>query len=143
MTGQRKEKCTSAEQAGLAMIKKEIEEQLQGSPCVALLCGSDPLLTVGSRTSSQQVQGTAPVGLSGPWNRGTSRLQGQGATRAILPPAPSWGIPTPALCFSAPAEERSCSWLKPWVFLVSVLAIKTAFVAICLGECQGLLTHPG
>ncbi|XP_054044748.1 C-type lectin domain family 4 member E-like isoform X1 [Rissa tridactyla] len=33
---------------------------------------------------------------------------------------------------AAPAEERSCSWLNPWVFLVSVLAIKTAFVIICL-----------
>uniref|UniRef100_A0A8C3JF51 Uncharacterized protein n=1 Tax=Calidris pygmaea TaxID=425635 RepID=A0A8C3JF51_9CHAR len=32
---------------------------------------------------------------------------------------------------AAPAEERSCSWLNPWVFLVSVLAIKTAFVTIC------------
>ncbi|XP_054676629.1 C-type lectin domain family 4 member E-like isoform X1 [Grus americana] len=33
---------------------------------------------------------------------------------------------------AAPVEERSCSWLKPWVFLVSVLVIKTAFVTICL-----------
>ncbi|XP_009704369.1 PREDICTED: C-type lectin domain family 4 member D-like, partial [Cariama cristata] len=32
----------------------------------------------------------------------------------------------------SPAEERSCPWLNPWVFLVSVLAIKTAFVIICL-----------
>ncbi|KAM6382923.1 LOW QUALITY PROTEIN: C-type lectin domain family 4 member E-like [Alca torda] len=33
---------------------------------------------------------------------------------------------------AAPAEERSCSWLNPCVFLVSVLAIKTAFVIVCL-----------
>ncbi|KAM6144577.1 C-type lectin domain family 4 member D-like [Phoenicopterus ruber ruber] len=33
---------------------------------------------------------------------------------------------------AAPAEERSCSWLNPWIFLVSVLAIKTAFVTVCL-----------
>ncbi|XP_030315381.1 C-type lectin domain family 4 member E isoform X1 [Calypte anna] len=33
---------------------------------------------------------------------------------------------------SAPAEERRCSWLNPWVFLVSVLVIKTAFITICL-----------
>ncbi|XP_075618538.1 C-type lectin domain family 6 member A isoform X3 [Balearica regulorum gibbericeps] len=33
---------------------------------------------------------------------------------------------------TAPVEERSCSWLKPWVFLVSVLVIKTALVTICL-----------
>uniref|UniRef100_A0A8D0F4J3 Uncharacterized protein n=1 Tax=Strix occidentalis caurina TaxID=311401 RepID=A0A8D0F4J3_STROC len=33
---------------------------------------------------------------------------------------------------AAPAEERSCSWMKPWVFLVSALAIKTAFVTIYL-----------
>ncbi|KAM6309799.1 C-type lectin domain family 4 member E-like [Podargus strigoides] len=33
---------------------------------------------------------------------------------------------------SAPAKERSCSWLNPWVFLAAVFAIKTAFVTICL-----------
>uniref|UniRef100_A0A8C0EIS9 C-type lectin domain-containing protein n=1 Tax=Bubo bubo TaxID=30461 RepID=A0A8C0EIS9_BUBBB len=33
---------------------------------------------------------------------------------------------------AAPAEERSCSWMKPWVFLVSALAIKTALVTIYL-----------
>ncbi|XP_017685564.1 PREDICTED: C-type lectin domain family 4 member E-like [Lepidothrix coronata] len=33
---------------------------------------------------------------------------------------------------AAPAEERSCSWLNPWVFLISVLVIKTAFVTVCL-----------
>ncbi|KAM9388191.1 C-type lectin domain family 4 member E-like [Phaethornis superciliosus] len=43
-----------------------------------------------------------------------------------------WRIPTLAFCFSAPAEERRCSWLNPWVFLVSVLVIKTAFITICL-----------
>ncbi|XP_028941907.1 C-type lectin domain family 4 member E [Antrostomus carolinensis] len=32
----------------------------------------------------------------------------------------------------APAEERSCSWLNPWVFLVSALVIKMAFVTVCL-----------
>ncbi|XP_009870737.1 PREDICTED: C-type lectin domain family 6 member A-like, partial [Apaloderma vittatum] len=33
---------------------------------------------------------------------------------------------------AAPREERSWSWLKPWFFLVSIFAIKTAFVSICL-----------
>ncbi|KAK2537722.1 Clec4c [Columba guinea] len=32
----------------------------------------------------------------------------------------------------APAEDRSCSWQNPWVFLVSVLAIKTVFLTICI-----------
>ncbi|XP_030814456.1 C-type lectin domain family 4 member E-like [Camarhynchus parvulus] len=33
---------------------------------------------------------------------------------------------------AAPAEERSCSWLNIWVFLIFALAIKAAFVIICL-----------
>ncbi|XP_014115232.1 PREDICTED: C-type lectin domain family 4 member D-like isoform X2 [Pseudopodoces humilis] len=33
---------------------------------------------------------------------------------------------------AAPAEERSCSWLNIWVFLIFALAIKAAFVTICL-----------
>ncbi|XP_061844810.1 C-type lectin domain family 4 member E [Colius striatus] len=33
---------------------------------------------------------------------------------------------------AGPAEERSCSWLKPWVFFISVLVIKTVFVTVCL-----------
>ncbi|XP_026719824.1 C-type lectin domain family 6 member A-like [Athene cunicularia] len=33
---------------------------------------------------------------------------------------------------AAPAEERSCSRMKPWIFLVSALAIKTALVTIYL-----------
>ncbi|XP_027761880.1 C-type lectin domain family 4 member E-like [Empidonax traillii] len=33
---------------------------------------------------------------------------------------------------AAPAEERSCSWLNPWVCLISALVIKTAFVTVCL-----------
>nr|XP_009936169.1 PREDICTED: C-type lectin domain family 4 member E-like [Opisthocomus hoazin] len=33
---------------------------------------------------------------------------------------------------AAPTEERSCSWLNPWVFFVSALVIKTAFVTVCL-----------
>ncbi|XP_074757251.1 C-type lectin domain family 4 member D-like [Athene noctua] len=33
---------------------------------------------------------------------------------------------------AAPAEERSCSWMKPWLFLVSALAIKTALVTVYL-----------
>ncbi|KAM6438696.1 C-type lectin domain family 4 member E-like [Rhynochetos jubatus] len=39
------------------------------------------------------------------------------------------GIVSPGT--AAPAEERSCSRLNPWVFLVSVIAIKTAFVTVC------------
>ncbi|XP_064297542.1 C-type lectin domain family 10 member A-like [Phalacrocorax carbo] len=34
----------------------------------------------------------------------------------------------------APADKRSCSWLNPWFFLVSVLAVKIAFVTVCLEE---------
>ncbi|XP_030335735.1 C-type lectin domain family 4 member E-like isoform X3 [Strigops habroptila] len=33
---------------------------------------------------------------------------------------------------AASAEERCCSWLNPWVFIASVLAIKTTIVTICL-----------
>uniref|UniRef100_A0A8B9N266 Uncharacterized protein n=1 Tax=Accipiter nisus TaxID=211598 RepID=A0A8B9N266_9AVES len=33
---------------------------------------------------------------------------------------------------TGPEEERSCSWLNSWVFLASVLVIKTAFVTACL-----------
>ncbi|XP_038008824.1 C-type lectin domain family 4 member E-like [Motacilla alba alba] len=33
---------------------------------------------------------------------------------------------------AAPAEERGCSWLNIWVFLIFVLAVKAAFVALCL-----------
>ncbi|XP_059321925.1 C-type lectin domain family 4 member E-like isoform X1 [Ammospiza nelsoni] len=33
---------------------------------------------------------------------------------------------------ATPAEERGCSWLNIWVFLIFALAIKTAFVTICL-----------
>ncbi|XP_065509380.1 C-type lectin domain family 6 member A-like [Caloenas nicobarica] len=33
---------------------------------------------------------------------------------------------------AAPAEDRSCSWQNPWVFLVSALAIKTVFLTICI-----------
>uniref|UniRef100_A0A8D0F8R6 C-type lectin domain-containing protein n=1 Tax=Strix occidentalis caurina TaxID=311401 RepID=A0A8D0F8R6_STROC len=36
---------------------------------------------------------------------------------------------------AAPAEERSCSWMKPWVFLVSALAIKTHLTAF--GQMEG------
>ncbi|XP_056342417.1 C-type lectin domain family 6 member A-like [Oenanthe melanoleuca] len=32
----------------------------------------------------------------------------------------------------APTEERSCSWLNIWVFLMFALPIKAAFVTICL-----------
>uniref|UniRef100_A0A8D0FCY5 Uncharacterized protein n=1 Tax=Strix occidentalis caurina TaxID=311401 RepID=A0A8D0FCY5_STROC len=38
---------------------------------------------------------------------------------------------------AAPAEERSCSWMKPWVFLVSALAIKTAFHLTAFGQMEG------
>uniref|UniRef100_A0A663LT36 Uncharacterized protein n=1 Tax=Athene cunicularia TaxID=194338 RepID=A0A663LT36_ATHCN len=44
---------------------------------------------------------------------------------------------------AAPAEERSCSRMKPWIFLVSALAIKTALVTIYLGGFQGLLIPMG
>lgn len=136
VTGQRKQECSLRRvQAGF-VIKSEIKKQLQGSPHIAQLCGSDPLLMMGSRTWLQQDLVMAPVGLPSPWNKGTSRLLGYRATWVILAPTLDWGIPTLALCFSAPAEERSCSWLNPWVFLVSVLAIKTAFVTICLGGFQ-------
>ncbi|XP_058693497.1 C-type lectin domain family 4 member D-like isoform X4 [Poecile atricapillus] len=50
----------------------------------------------------------------------------------MLPPALGSDMLTLALCFSAPAEERSCSWLNIWVFLIFALAIKAAFVTICL-----------
>ncbi|XP_038008743.1 C-type lectin domain family 4 member E-like isoform X3 [Motacilla alba alba] len=33
---------------------------------------------------------------------------------------------------AAPAEERGCSWLNVWVFLIFALAVKAAFVALCL-----------
>ncbi|KAM7065499.1 C-type lectin domain family 4 member E-like isoform 2-T3 [Acridotheres tristis] len=33
---------------------------------------------------------------------------------------------------AAPAEERSCSWLNIWVFLIFALAIKAVFVTLCL-----------
>ncbi|XP_039913089.1 C-type lectin domain family 4 member E-like [Hirundo rustica] len=33
---------------------------------------------------------------------------------------------------AAPAEERSCSWLNIWLFLLFALAIKAALVTICL-----------
>ncbi|XP_063006384.1 C-type lectin domain family 4 member E-like [Melospiza melodia melodia] len=33
---------------------------------------------------------------------------------------------------AAPAEERGCSWLNIWVFLIFALAIKAAIVTICL-----------
>lgn len=137
VTGQRKEECSLGRvQAGL-VIKSEIKEQLQGTP---LLYESDPLLMPGSRIWLQQDLITASVGVPMPWNKGSSRLLGYGA---ILPLALGWRIPILALCFSAPAEERSCSWLNPWVFLVSVLAIKTAFVTVCLGGFQGLLISLG
>ncbi|XP_068022170.1 C-type lectin domain family 6 member A-like [Melanerpes formicivorus] len=50
---------------------------------------------------------------------------------------------------AGPTEERSWSWLTPWFFLGFVLAIKTAFVTICLvvflhgnyGQCQTLLQN--
>uniref|UniRef100_A0A8C0UMY8 C-type lectin domain family 4 member D-like n=1 Tax=Cyanistes caeruleus TaxID=156563 RepID=A0A8C0UMY8_CYACU len=50
----------------------------------------------------------------------------------MLPPTLGSDMLTLALCFSAPAEERSCSWLNIWVFLIFALAIKAAFVIICL-----------
>ncbi|XP_066033383.1 C-type lectin domain family 4 member E-like [Chamaea fasciata] len=33
---------------------------------------------------------------------------------------------------AAPAEERSCSWMNIWLFLIIALAIKAAFMTICL-----------
>ncbi|XP_010020942.1 PREDICTED: C-type lectin domain family 6 member A-like [Nestor notabilis] len=33
---------------------------------------------------------------------------------------------------AASAEERCCSWLNPWLFIASLLAIKTAIVTVCL-----------
>ncbi|KAM7065503.1 C-type lectin domain family 4 member E-like [Acridotheres tristis] len=33
---------------------------------------------------------------------------------------------------AAPAEERSCSWLNIWIFLIFALATKAAFVTLCL-----------
>ncbi|XP_063006385.1 C-type lectin domain family 4 member E-like [Melospiza melodia melodia] len=33
---------------------------------------------------------------------------------------------------AAPAEERGCSWLKIWVFLIFALAIKAAIGTLCL-----------
>ncbi|KAM7066408.1 LOW QUALITY PROTEIN: C-type lectin domain family 4 member E-like [Acridotheres tristis] len=33
---------------------------------------------------------------------------------------------------AAPAEERSCSWLNIWIFLIFALSIKAAFVTLCL-----------
>ncbi|XP_053826910.1 C-type lectin domain family 4 member E-like [Vidua macroura] len=33
---------------------------------------------------------------------------------------------------AAPTEERSCSWLNIWVFLIFALLIKAAFVSLCL-----------
>ncbi|XP_038008736.1 C-type lectin domain family 4 member E-like isoform X2 [Motacilla alba alba] len=33
---------------------------------------------------------------------------------------------------AAPADERGCSWLNIWVFLIFALAVKAAFVALCL-----------
>lgn len=135
VTGQRTEECSLGRVQARLVTKSEIKEQLQGSP---LPCPSELLLVTGSRTWLQQDLVTAPVGLPSPWNKGPSRLLGSGATWAVLPPTLGWRIPILALCFSAPAEERSCSWLNPWVFLVSVLAIKTAFVTICLGGFQDL-----
>ena len=125
------------------MIKSEIKEQLQGSPCVALLSESDSLLMTGSRTWLQQDLFTALVGFPSPWKQGTNRMLGYGATRVAPPLTLGWGIPILALCFSAPTEERSCSWLNPWVFFVSALVIKTAFVTVCLGGFQCLLISLG
>uniref|UniRef100_A0A8C9NQU6 Uncharacterized protein n=1 Tax=Serinus canaria TaxID=9135 RepID=A0A8C9NQU6_SERCA len=47
-------------------------------------------------------------------------------------PAPNSGLGHTHSCFSAPAEEKGCSWLNIWVFLIFSLAIKTAIVTICL-----------
>ncbi|XP_041333740.1 C-type lectin domain family 4 member E-like [Pyrgilauda ruficollis] len=33
---------------------------------------------------------------------------------------------------AAPAEERGCTWLNIWVFLIFALATKAAFVTLCL-----------
>lgn len=127
MTGQRKECNVGRVQAGF-VIKSDIKEQLQGSPCVTVLYGSDPLLVMGSRTSLPSL-----------WNKGISELLGYRATWVILPPTLGCELLTLALCFSGPEEERSCSWLNSCVFLASVLVIKTAFVTACLGGFQGLL----
>ncbi|XP_059694316.1 C-type lectin domain family 6 member A-like [Haemorhous mexicanus] len=40
---------------------------------------------------------------------------------------------------AAPAEERGCTWLNIWVFLIFALAIKAAFVTLCLL----FMLHPG
>ncbi|XP_063250351.1 C-type lectin domain family 4 member D-like isoform X2 [Prinia subflava] len=44
---------------------------------------------------------------------------------------------------AAPAEERSCSCLNIWLFLIFALAIKAALLTICLGGFQGLLIPVG
>lgn len=66
-------------------------------------------------------------------------MLGYRAPWVILLPALAWDILTLTLCFSAPAEERSWSWLNIWLFLIVALVIKAAFVTICLGEFQGAL----
>ena len=62
VTAQRKEECSLGRvQAGL-VIKNEIKEQLQGSLCFALLCGSVPLPMTGSRTWLQHLWGSPVLG---------------------------------------------------------------------------------
>lgn len=119
--------------AGMACDKKQ-----ESSPCVALRCRCDPLLVTDSTTRLQHLRDLPVLGTG--LSAGCQGMQPLGLSCL---PTLGRGISTLALCFSAPAEGRSCSRLSPWVFLVSALAVKTALVTIGLGGFQGPFTSPG